>query len=578
MSGRSRMRWTKVGIASLAVAATTGSLASCATSDPLREVTLGYAVDAPITTYNANTVTGALSAGPAIFGRVLTGLSYPGPDGAPLEDRDFGTIEQIPGEAFTFQVTIRDEAVFSDGEPITCDDLVLAWAAGSGRFTVDDPESEETRPLFDAASDWGFADIENVGCEPGTKQARVELREGRPFTDWRELFSATTVMPAHVAGRAADVPDIVGAVASEDLDALGRLAEFWNNGWTLEPGELDLSLYPSSGPYMIESFSEENGLILERNPQWWGDPPRTPRIAVWTGREIRDAVARDDAHVVDVGAGSVAGLDLGGFTEQLVPSLNNEQLIFNTRGIFGNVDARRAFTACIPRQRIADDIVAPLYEDHADLSERYGPVASSRVVPVGAAGYDFIAGPAQQAYLQPDIEAARAFPELDGARIRVGYTGPDRRREEIVSFLARTCSEAGIIVQNVSSPAFNPSEAIRAGEVDIVVGGSGGIQGPGGLRSAGAQLVTLHSRSPLNIGAFSFEALDGVIAELAVTGQQDARYERLAEAERIMWGELPSVPLAVQPRVTAHDDAVVGVVPNGSKAGAGWNMDKWVRE
>lgn len=577
MRGRSAIRGAKIGTAAVLAAVTAGSLVSCATDDPLRDVTLGYAVDAPITTYNANTVDGALSAAPAVFGRVLTGLSVTGPEGEPVDDRDFGMIEQIPGEAFALQVTIREEAAFSDGEPITCDDLVLAWAAGSGRFSAPAPEGEEPQRLFDAASDWGLADIENIVCEPGTKQARVELRQGRAFTDWRALFGATTIMPSHVAAREAGVDDIVGAVAGEDIDALSRLADFWNHGWDLEPGELDLSRFPSSGPYMIDSFTEQEGLVLVRNPEWWGDPPRTPRIQVWTGRDIRDAVNRGDVHVIDVGAGSIGGLELGAFTEEQVPSLNIDQLIFNTRGIFGNVDARRAFAACVPRQRIADDVVGPQYGDDETTRDRYSAVAGSRTVQTGAMGYDYIAGPGQHAFTQPDAEAARAFPELDGARIRVGYIGPDRRREETVSFIARTCSEAGIIVQNISSPNLDPRAAMEAGELDILLGAAGGVQGPGGVRSPGAQLLPFHSNSPMNLGAFSFEAIDGLVAELAVTGQRDERFERLAEAERIMWGELPSVPLTVQPRTVAYDESLVGVVPNASKAGAGWNMDKWLR-
>lgn len=131
-------------------------------------------------------------------------------------------------------------------------------------------------------------------------------------------------------------------------------------------------------------------------------------------------------------------------------------------------------------------------------------------------------------------------------------------------------------MQNISSPAFDPRSAMDQGEVDIVLGGAGGVQGPGGASPA-AQLLTFHSNSPLNLGAFSFDAIDGLVAELAVTGQQDALFERLAEAERVSWDELPSVPLTAQPRTVASDESVVGVIPNPTRAGAGWNMDKWVR-
>ncbi|GGC59464.1 peptide-binding protein [Hoyosella rhizosphaerae] len=561
-----------VGVVSMATVASV--LAGCGVTDTLDEFTLGYAVDVPVTTYNANTIDGAYSAAPSVFGRVLTGLSYIGPDGSPIMDRDFGTISPVPGEADSYEINLNESAVFSDGNAVTCDDLVFAWAAGSGRFTAPDPDSGEPRQLFDTATDWGYADIDRIDCEPGTKRAQLQFREGRSFTDWESLFSATTVMPSHVAGREANVPDVVAAVNEGDIDALSRLADFWNTGWTLTPGDLDLDLFPSSGPYKIDSFTDEGGLLLVKNDSWWGDPPRTPRIVVWPGMDTRDIVARGEAQVIDVGAGSVAGLDLAGYTEHQVESLNTEQLVFNNTGVFDDVEARRAFTACVPRLRVADDVVSDYF---ADDSPRRG-VASSRTTQPGSSGYSFIAGPAQENYLQPDIEAASRFTESADMRVRIGYLGSDKRREETVSFIARACKDAGIVVQNVSSRDFDPRRALANDDVDIVLGGIGGVQGPGGLASEGTNLVTLHSRNGLNIGAFSNGRIDGLVAELAVISNADARLERFAEAEAILWNEVPTVPLFVQPRLTAHSGAVVGVVPNNSRAGAGWNMDKWVRD
>lgn len=56
---------------------------------------------------------------------------------------------------------ISDDAVYSDGRPVTCDDLVLAWAAQSGRF-----------PGFDAATQAGYVDIANIECTAGQKRPR----------------------------------------------------------------------------------------------------------------------------------------------------------------------------------------------------------------------------------------------------------------------------------------------------------------------------------------------------------------------------------------------------------------------
>ena len=136
-----------------------GLLSSCGESAANE---IDYAVDGTLTTYNTNTVAGAASAGPQAFARVLTGFGYHGPDGQVVADHDFGSISVVGREPLVLDYQIADNAVYSDGKPITCDDMVLAWAAQSGRY-----------PQFNAASKAGYIDIASVDCQPGQKKARV---------------------------------------------------------------------------------------------------------------------------------------------------------------------------------------------------------------------------------------------------------------------------------------------------------------------------------------------------------------------------------------------------------------------
>jgi ABC-type transport system substrate-binding protein len=70
---------------------------------------------------------------------VLTGFTFHGPDGQVLADHDFGTVSVVGREPLVLDYQIADDAVYSDGKPITCDDMVLAWAAQSGRFPASTP-------------------------------------------------------------------------------------------------------------------------------------------------------------------------------------------------------------------------------------------------------------------------------------------------------------------------------------------------------------------------------------------------------------------------------------------------------
>ena len=49
----------------------------------------------------------------------------------------------------------------------------------------------------------------------------------------------------------------------------------------------------------------------------------------------------------------------------------------------------------------------------------------------------------------------------------------------------------------------------------------------------------------------------------------------LRAQEGFLWKELPSIPLAAQPRTFAVDESVRNVVPYTGLSGIGWNMDRW---
>src|ERR1700728_4614150 len=173
--------WLSAGLAVMLAGFTLTGCSGSAASQ------IDYVVDGPLTTYNTNTVVGAASAGAQAFARTLTGFSYHGPDGQIVADHDFGTVAVVGGAPLVLDYQIADNAVYSDGKPVTCDDIVLAWAAQSGRF-----------PDFNAATQAGYLDIANVECMPGQKKARVSFIPDRGVVDYNQLFTATSLMPSHV--------------------------------------------------------------------------------------------------------------------------------------------------------------------------------------------------------------------------------------------------------------------------------------------------------------------------------------------------------------------------------------------
>ncbi|MFC4126854.1 ABC transporter substrate-binding protein [Nocardia rhizosphaerae] len=562
---RGTIRLTAV-LAAAAVGA--GLLAGCSGKNQVPSI--GYAVDATVASYNGGSTLGATSGAAAVFGRVLTGFFYTGPDGQQVADTDVGTAKEVPGETQTVQYRLNPDGVYSDGVATSCDDLVLAWSARSGRFTRPDGG-----PLFDAASTAGYADIERVDCQPGSKDATVVFRPGRRYLPWKTLFTAAELMPAHVVAQAVGVPDVVGALQGGDGALHARIADFWNSGWTMRPGELDLTEFPSSGPYRIESFSASDGLVLVANETWWGSAPETSRIVVWPRGTDYAAKAKENAlGVVDIGAGSVDGLTLDGFDERTVPSRGAEQLVLGTGGVFAPVEVRRAFAQCVPRQALFDTLGKAGEPPRSGLGA--GPL-NAHVVQQDSLYYPAVAGAADP-FRGADIPAATA--SLAGARagaptIRVGYLAPDARRAATVAMIAESCRGAGITVVDAGAPDFTPTR-LAEGAVDAVLGGTASAPGPAGSSTGVAAFAALRAGSGLDVGGFANGRYDAITDQLAGETDSTVTLNLLTEAENLLWAQLPSIPLFATPRTIAFGAGMQNGIAGPTLAGTGWNMDRWV--
>ncbi|WP_072801937.1 ABC transporter substrate-binding protein [Rhodococcoides yunnanense] len=531
---------------------------------------IGYGIDNVLTTYNARTVDGAASGARQAFPRVQTGFAYLGPEGEALADNDIGSATVVPAESLTVRYVIAPQAVYSDGVPMTCDDLVLTWASNSGRFVA----GENDLPLFDAASTAGYRDIDTVDCTAGSKEATVTFRAGRSYTDWRSLFGATDILPAHVAARVTGIPDVVAPIAAGDLDTVRRIADFWNTGWSLVPGAIDTSLLPSNGPYRVDSYTSDGGLVLVANDKWWGIAPATERIIVWP--KGTDVPARGDSgelEVADQGAG--AAVPGEGFERTDFPSKGIEQLTFATSGTLAPSAVRRALALCSPRAQLFDEYGHPGFDESSGTGSA---VVDSRLVQPDTLLYPPVAATAAGRFLQPDIVTATA--ELAGAgvsnpTVRIGYLAPDARRSEIVADIAAACGPAGIIVQDAGSPDFEPS-ALRTGSVDAILGSTASAPGAAGSVSDASAHDSLHSRTGNNVGGYTNTRIDAIVDQLAVETSDATQLAIATEGENVLWNDMPSLPLFNSPRTVVAAEGMDNVVVNPTAAGSGWNMDRWI--
>lgn len=544
MALRRRLAALPVAVVTVLVPAT---LSGCA-DNAVEQV--NFAVDGVLSTYNTNTVSGAASAGPQAFARTLTGFSFHGPDGQALADNDFGTVTVAGREPLVLDYQISDNAVYSDGKPVTCDDMVLTWAAQSGRL-----------PGFNSASKGGYIDIAGIECQPGAKKARVNFLPLRGIADYNQLFTATSLMPSHVLADELGI-DVTGALQTGDPGGVGRIAQAWNTIWDLKP-DIDLKRFPSSGPYKIDSVLDSGAVVLTANDQWWGAKPVTKRVTVWPrGVDVQDRINNGSFQVVDVATGSSGTLTTPDeYQKTEIPSNGIEQLIFGAQGPVSTPEARRAFASCVPRDLIAANAAMP--------------IANTRLNTVGEDAYTVLeSGPLSDQYnvARPDVAAG----ELLGQplTVRLGYQSPNPRLAAAVAAITQACAPAGITVVDVTTDSTGP-QTLRDNQIDALLASTGGAAGSGSTGSSAMDAYTLFTGNGNNLSGFTNPQVDGIISALVITTDPKEQARLIGDAAPILWTDVPTLPLYRQQRTVISAKKMFGVQANPTKWGAGWNMDRW---
>lgn len=220
-----------VGLVSLLAVA---GLVGCTDPDPVQPTddAVVVAASAPFVSLN-----GALPEGSAVGSRLVQGAVLDGftrlDAAGQVVDGTLGTVEKVADSPLTVRYTIADGASWSDGTPVSPVDLLLEWAARSGRFdeaVVPQPDpSGEAAPTptasatsgtdgtdgTDADDTAGAADVVRFGATsaallhasafPTIDGATVTLVYDTPVADWRTALDLN--LPAHVVGRVALAPD-----------------------------------------------------------------------------------------------------------------------------------------------------------------------------------------------------------------------------------------------------------------------------------------------------------------------------------------------------------------------------------
>ena len=243
-----------------------------------------------------------------------------GPDGSATINTDyFSGIELTSTAPQVVTYTINPEAVWSDGTPITWQDIasqIHALSGANATFAIVGPNGADR--------------VASVTRGADDRQAIVTFV--KPYSEWRGMFAGNSML----------LPATMTATP-----------EAFNNGQLERPG-------PSAGPFIVSGLDRANQrIVLTRNPKWWGKPPLLDSISYLVLDETARAPALQnntiDATIVGTTDQLTIARRTNGISIRRAPAPSWYHFTFNGApgSILANQALRLAVAKGIDRQTIA---------------------------------------------------------------------------------------------------------------------------------------------------------------------------------------------------------------------------------
>lgn len=450
------------------------------------------------------------------------------PDGSTTLNTDYFTsVELTKTDPQVVTYTINPKAVWSDGAPITWEDIRAQIHALSGKD-----------PAFAIASPGGAERVASVTRGVDDRQAVMTF--AKPYAEWKGMFAGNSMLLPR---------------------SMTSTPEAFNTAQLNGPG-------PSAGPFVVTTVDKAaQRVVLTRNPQWWGQRPRLDSITFTVLSPEADIPALQNNAIDAVG---LASLDdklraerTPGISIRRAPGASWSQFTFNGApgSILADRKLRLAIMRGIDRQAIADVSQRGLVDNPTPLN--------NHIYLAGQEGYQDNSDVAA-------FNADQARKDLDdlGWKLSGQFRAKDGRPLTIrlVIFNALTTRQTAQVAQNslaqigvkleIDAKAAGGffSNYITTGDFDIAFFGWVGDAFP---LSGLTQIYASYGES--NFGKIGSPEIDAKIEEtLAELDAETAR--RLAnEVDEMVWEEGFSVPL-----VQSHGNlAVRSNLANFGAAGLG---------
>jgi peptide/nickel transport system substrate-binding protein len=458
--------------------------------------------------FNQLNIDGNTSDTAAMLAPTLPGAFMTQADGTLDLNTDYFTGAELTGtNPQTVTYTINPKATWSDGTPITWEDLKSEVDACSGR---------DKKYLI--ASRAGFERVKSVTRGVDDRQAVVTFSD--PYAEWRGMFA--------------------GGIQPRSMTAN---PEVFNKGQLEGPG-------PSAGPFIVSTIDRTaQRIVLTRNPHWWGRKPRLDSITFLVLDSSAVIPALQNKAIDAAGVGSLDDMVTAQRTPGIVirraPAPTWYHFTFN--GAEGSImaDERLRLAVCqgIDRQAIVDVVQHGLTTHPTPLN--------NHIYVAGQVGYQNNSAPG-------DYNPDKARNELDamGWKLNGAVREKDGRPLVVrdVLFDAPSNRQIAMVAQNSLAQIgvklvldLKPgngffSQYIGVGDFDIAQFGWEGNAFP---LSALPQIYTSDGDS--NFGRIGNAAIDAKIARTLSELDQDKARVLANQVDSMIWQEGFNLPLFQSP-------------------------------
>lgn len=451
-----------------------------------------------------------------------------GPDGSTTVDTNYFTSIELTGTApQVVTYTINPKAVWSDGTPITWEDIASQVHALSG-----------ADKNFEIAGPSGAERVASVTRGVDDRQAVMTF--AKPYAEWRGMF----------AGNGMLLPKSMTATP-----------EAFNKGQLDGPG-------PSAGPFIATSLDRTTQrIVLSRNPKWWGPRPRLDNITYLVLDDAARLPALQNNTIDATGVGTIDQLTIAqrtkGITIRRAPAPAWSHITFN--GAPGSILADKALRVAvskgIDRQTIAKVVQYGLTSDpvalgnHIYVAGQKGYQDNSAVVP-----YDPAAAKRELDAL--GWKQVGQFREKDGRPLIIRDLFYDAQGSRQFAQIAQhSLAQIGVkleLVARAGSGFF--TNYIKVGAFDLAQFGWLGDAFP---LSSLTQIYKSDGES--NFGKIGSPQIDAAIERTLEELDPDRARALANELDRLIWAEGFSLPLTQSP----GDVAVRSTLANFGAAGLG---------